>query len=232
VVDADARAKRTVPATATATATANDDMRVREQLKQCGDDGGTRSRRHTRSEDALGVLGEMYVYLMRDATGRSLKALAIEIGVSESHERRACCTYTNAERQRWVAADEMLSDEEYDRLCPCAWETGRYSGKRIQMWDNTDAARFRGTPTDAYVNNVTFSDYYGGNVLKGGVGTTPWGYVTGTELRTGGEDDSSYFHCCDIIARQQAAAGEYSGPPPQWAVMEDKSSRRRRRRRS
>mmetsp|Transcript_10850 Transcript_10850/g.26215 ORF Transcript_10850/g.26215 Transcript_10850/m.26215 type:complete len:273 (-) Transcript_10850:190-1008(-) len=167
----------------------------------------------------------VYMYLMRgDTTDMTLETLALEFGVSHQHARSVCNTPTIAERQRWQAIGDMLTDDESDALCPREWKA-RYAGQRVQMWDNTDAVRLRGTPTDAYVNHITYSEHHGGNVFKGGVGTTPWGFVTGSELRTGAEDDTSYFHCCHLVARMKAASAAGDDAYLKWVVMVDKGYR-------
>jgi hypothetical protein len=86
---------------------------------------------------------------------------------------------------RFVSFDEDISHRKQK------WDDFYY-GKRLVMWDNTNINMcFK--PTVFETQRITYSQYYGGNVAKGGVFIQPCGWIGTHELWTGGISDSEYM---------------------------------------
>jgi DDE superfamily endonuclease len=78
--------------------------------------------------------------------------------------------------------DEALRKEKWN---------DEYKGRRLVMWDNTDIKIYQ--PSDANNQRQTYSQYYGGNVAKGGVFVQPCGWSGTHELFPGSIGDSEYM---------------------------------------
>ena len=87
-------------------------------------------------------------------------------------------------------------------LCAIRWKE-RYKNQRIIMWDNTNV-NFTGKPTDADLQRMTYSLYYGGNVAKGGVFLQLSGWLGGWDLWLGAVSDTDYFEQAGILEAQEA----------------------------
>jgi hypothetical protein len=100
---------------------------------------------------------------------------------------------------------------EYQELQPEYWKA-RYGGMRCFLWDTTDV-RLLGAPSHPDLQKAAYSNYYGGCVLKGGVGICPFGWVIPAPLFTGDIADTDYMTEAGIFRRQMELAEAYGGPP-------------------
>ena len=73
------------------------------------------------------------------------------------------------------------------------------ASERIIMWDNTNVD-FMGKPTDADLQRLTYSLYYGRNVAKGGIFLELCGWLGGWELWLGAVSDSDYQESSPVPA--------------------------------
>ena len=96
----------------------------------------------------------------------------------------------------------FLKHHEDMALCAIRWKE-RYKNQRIIMWDNTNV-NFTGKPTDADLQRMTYSLYYGGNVAKGGVFLQLSGWLGGWDLWLGAVSDTDYFEQAGILEAQEA----------------------------
>jgi hypothetical protein len=119
--------------------------------------------------------------------------------------------WANFVHLRRLAFGEYPSWEEYQQLEPEYWKA-RYGGMRCFLWDTTDV-RLLGAPSHPDLQKATYSDYYGGCVLKGGVGMCPFGWVIPAPLFTGGIADTDYMTESGIIRKQMELAEADGGPP-------------------
>ena len=87
----------------------------------------------------------------------------------------------------------------------------RFGDKRIIMWDDTNADI--PSPSDAHLNRLTFSHYYGGNVGKGAVFLQTCGFSGTWELFTGGVSDSDYQVKSEILEFQEEFVKECNNKP-------------------
>jgi hypothetical protein len=87
------------------------------------------------------------------------------------------------------------------------WET-EFGLHRLVMWDNTNIP-LRFMPTDAEAQRNTYSQYYSGNVGKGGVFIQPCGWMGTHELWMGAVSDSEYMLRSGIFQRQHQYLGKY-----------------------
>ena len=78
----------------------------------------------------------------------------------------------------------------------------RYENKRVMMWDNTDVP-FEGKPSMSRLQRLTYSQYYGGNVAKGGVFLQLSGWLGGYELWLGAISDTEYFEKSGLLQEQE-----------------------------
>jgi hypothetical protein len=76
-----------------------------------------------------------------------------------------------------------------------------FSTKRLIMWDNTNVPLCF-MPTDAEAQRNTYSQYYGGNVGKGGVFIQPCGWMGTHELWMGALSDTEYMLRSGIFEQQ------------------------------
>jgi hypothetical protein len=100
---------------------------------------------------------------------------------------------------RAIAAWPRYAYHEEDVQLRSAKRKERYKGKRIIMWDNTNVD-FMGKPTDADLQRLTYSLYYGGNVAKGGIFLELCGWLGGWELWLGAVSDSDYQESSPVPA--------------------------------
>lgn len=82
---------------------------------------------------------------------------------------------------------------------PKKWS--RYDGKRPIEWDMTSVAAV--AFSDASLQRATFSDYYGMNCFKGGVGIQLCGWVVNDDLWGGGVSDTDYNKRAGYLQAQQ-----------------------------
>jgi len=76
-----------------------------------------------------------------------------------------------------AAWPRYIYHDEDVKLRSSKWRE-RYKNKRIIMWDNTNVD-FLGKPTDADLQRLTYSLYYGCNVAKGGIFLQLCGWLGG-----------------------------------------------------
>jgi hypothetical protein len=91
--------------------------------------------------------------------------------------------------------------EEDNQLRSPKWKE-RYANKRVIMWDNTNV-NFQNKPSDAELQRLTFSQYYGGNVAEGGMFLQLCGWLGGWELWLGAVSDTEYFERSGVLEIQQ-----------------------------
>ena len=82
---------------------------------------------------------------------------------------------------------------------PKKWS--RYDDKRPIEWDMTSVAAV--AFSDASLQRATFSDYYGMNCFKGGVGIQLCGWVVNDDLWGGGVSDTDYNKRAGYLQAQQ-----------------------------
>ena len=84
----------------------------------------------------------------------------------------------------------------------------RYSNKQVVFWDMSNVSVSK--PTDADWQRLTFSQYYGGNEGKGGVGVQPCGWIVTYPLWTGAISDTDYLNSAGILEMQQEYAAKFA----------------------
>ena len=87
----------------------------------------------------------------------------------------------------------------------------RYQGKRVVFWDNTGIQLHK--PSDAFLQRITFSAYYAGNVGKGGIFIQLCGWLGTHELYPGAISDSDYMDKGGVLQLQEEFQKEFGGPP-------------------
>jgi hypothetical protein len=91
-------------------------------------------------------------------------------------------------------------DEDVELRKP-KW-TDYYYQKRLIMWDNTNINMcFK--PTSFDIQRSTYSQYYAGNVAKGGVFVQPCGWLGAHELWAGSIMDSEYMIRSKVLTIQE-----------------------------
>ena len=76
-------------------------------------------------------------------------------------------------------------------------------------WDNTALPIKQ--PSDAELQRNTYSAYYAGNVVKGGVFLQPCGWLGTEELWVGAVSDSEYFKRAGILDKQELFLNKNDG---------------------
>ena len=89
-----------------------------------------------------------------------------------------------------------------DTLLRSAWWRERYKNTRAIMWDNTNVD-MHGKPSDANLQRLTYSQYYAGNVAKGGVFVQLCGWLGAWELWLGGVSDTDYLERSGVLSFQK-----------------------------
>jgi hypothetical protein len=107
---------------------------------------------------------------------------------------------------------EYTSFDEYMKLCSVEWVLKYGNDSRLHMWDTTDAVCLAGTPQDAILQAVTFSDYYSGHVLKGGVGCTPFSWGFSSPLFAARVTDTDYMEAAHIFSSQKELVDKDKDP--------------------
>ena len=102
--------------------------------------------------------------------------LALEIAALQSHPRFVS-----------YKEDEFFKDKE-------KW--GKYFKKRPVMWDMTNMRSFHFTGSQW--QRIMWSNYYGADCCKGGVGLQQCGWIVTEDLWVGGVSDSDYNKNLDI----------------------------------
>lgn len=92
------------------------------------------------------------------------------------------------------------------------------------LWDTTNV-NLLGKPTHPDLQAATYSEYYSGNVLKGGVGMLPCGWLIAGKLFTGGITDTRYMVAAGILKEQQEVTENDDGPS--FLNITDKGMHRR-----
>jgi DDE superfamily endonuclease len=119
---------------------------------------------------------------------------------------------------RFVTFDE---DIEYRKQ---KW-SDYYYGKRIIMWDNTNV-NITFKPSLFDIQRCTYSQYYAGNVAKGGVFLQPCGWFGTHELWVGSISDSEYMQRSNVLQIQQTYIETHDPTPNEpFTVILDKGYR-------
>ena len=100
-------------------------------------------------------------------------------------------------RQSWPT---FCSYEEDRRIRDPKWND-RYDGKRVVFWDDTNVS-FQFMPSDANMQRLTYSAYYGHNCAKGGVFVQLSGWGGAHELWAGATSDTQYLNTSGILQIQ------------------------------
>ena len=111
------------------------------------------------------------------------------------------CRIALEARSSWP---RYASFEEDKKMRKEKWN-GKYEGKRIVMWDDTNIP-FSFKPGSALNQWTTYSSYYGMNCAKGGVSLQLCGWIGVEELWCGATSDSHYQENTSISAQQQVFA--------------------------
>ena len=111
-----------------------------------------------------------------------------------------------------------LSYKEAQALSPVEYKT-KYPGAYLIMWDTTDRP-LDGEPSDRWLRYVTYSDYYGGCVMKGGVGLQQGVWLVPGELWTGGVSDTDFLVVAGILDEQAVVAARQSDAPPMTNICD------------
>jgi hypothetical protein len=77
-----------------------------------------------------------------------------------------------------------------------------YKDVHAIMWDNTNI-NFMGKPTCTDLQRLTYSLYYGGNVVKGGIFLQLCSWLGGWDLWLGAMSDTEYFERSGILESQK-----------------------------
>ena len=88
--------------------------------------------------------------------------------------------------------DRMLRDDKWNE---------RYDGKRVVFWDDTNVP-FNFMPSDANMQRLTYSAYYGQNCAKGGVFVQLCGWGGANNLWAGATSDTHYLNKSGILENQ------------------------------
>jgi hypothetical protein len=163
------------------------------------------------SNAKLDYRDEAFLYFMRK-NGATREQLSQDFGVSEKAVTLITIKWAIFEYRRLMAFGSFISYAEYCELCPTEWKLMYPKMERCELWDTTKLY-LKGKPSDQVTQKSTNSEYYGGNVLKGGVGTTPSGWRTPGMLFGGALDDTRYLVVSDIYQAQASQALRDKGPP-------------------
>ncbi len=98
------------------------------------------------------------------------------------------CKYTIESRTR-ESWPRYTSYEENMKFKKDKWNV-KFKDERIVMWDVTDIHTYGFNDADS--QQLTYSKYYNGNVLKGGSSAHPCGWILLGDLWPGGISDSKY----------------------------------------
>lgn len=107
-------------------------------------------------------------------------------------------------RARWpmfvtVVEDVKLRRDKYSL---------RYKDKQVVFWDMTDVLMPKST--DADLQRLTYNQYYGHNVGKGGVGVQPCGWMVAYPLWTGAVSDTDYLNNAGILEMQEEYCAKFA----------------------
>ena len=167
---------------------------------------------------------EVYFYLMHENYAHSLERLAKEWGLSKSTGLRIVSTWAVVHHRRWQSVGWYPSYEEHLRMQP-TWWVEKYGAGRYALWDTTDVP-LEGKPSAMLLQQLTYSEYYGGNVLKAGVGMTEFDWLIPGPLTTS-VTDTHYMTLAGILKRQQDVGELDAGAPP-YANITDKGMKAER----
>jgi hypothetical protein len=105
--------------------------------------------------------------------------------------------YARHEEDRFLVSDpKMLED---------------FAGTRPIYWDMTNFPIPK--PSDADMQRLTYSKYYGMNCFKGGIGLQQCGWISVQDLWTGAVSDTMYQEKSGIFEQQDAFSKDDSPPP-------------------
>ena len=110
-------------------------------------------------------------------------------------------------RQSWP---KYATLEENDALKSDKWKD-KYKGKRVIFHDNTGIKISQ--PQDGYLQRLTYSSYYGGNVGKAGVHIQQCGWIGAYDIFPGAISDTDYLDQSLILDEQQVYQEKNGGVP-------------------
>jgi hypothetical protein len=150
----------------------------------------------------------MYFQFKLGKTAPRLEDIAAAFNCSESIAKAVL----RAKRNKVLVAREawptFLSLEEDKALRSDKWEEN-YGDKRIIMHDNTSVPATGSSNAD--VNRLMYSQYYGGPVAKAGVWIQLPGWLGTIPLWTGAVSDSQYLEECETLDEQEEFAKQDAG---------------------
>lgn len=167
-------------------------------------------RRRQSTRKSLEPIDEAFIYFSRCNSIPSAR-LAHEFGVSTSQISLISIKWARFENMRIRAFGEMLTWDLYQDLNPPNWQL-LFPDTRVHLWDTTDI-RLLGKPSNPQLQQLFWNQYYKGNVVKAGVGMTPFGWLMAGPCFTGGQGDTTYLEDSGIYLAQQELADRDGGPP-------------------
>lgn len=136
--------------------------------------------------------------------GRKYYGLSKRYFTSVIDSKYAC------ERRARASWPRYASYEEDMKFRKDKWNV-KFRDERIVMWDMTDIRAYGFSDADS--QRLTYSKYYNGNVLKGGVVAQPCGWILTGDLWPGGISDSEYnrregyLNCQEEVANNDLVDG-------------------------
>jgi hypothetical protein len=140
-----------------------------------------------------------YQMIWRKATSRWVD-IETDFAVNEKVCRRVFQSKLKQNVRAVHIWPRFLSHDEDVALRGQKWNI-RYTNRRVQFWDNTNI-NFTCKPSHADAQRQTYSAYYGGNVVKGGVFLQLSGWLGGWELWVGAVSDTEYFEKSGLLTKQ------------------------------
>ena len=122
-------------------------------------------------------------------------------GVKEEKCRHIHRTKLALARRAVASWPRFCTHDEDVRLRKLKWKA-KYALMRMMYHDMTGIGAYRFGASD--IQNLTYSEYYGGNVLKGGVFTQCGGWLGTHELWGGNVSDSDYNRNAGYLEEQAA----------------------------
>ena len=153
-----------------------------------------------------------YLYFMMETGEQSRKSLSERFCVTLSLLTTICVTWAKVCRVRYKAFGMYLTWEEYQLKVTPEWHS-KYNGRWCHLWDTTNI-NFAAKPTDAWMQDITFSLYYKKCCGKGGVACIPGGWNMAAPLHSGSISDTKYMEDSGILLEQQKLADSEDGNAP------------------
>jgi hypothetical protein len=168
-----------------------------------------RKRKKARPLD-LSIIEESVIYFARTC-GHQASQLKILFHIGLKRIRLIVLKWAKFENLRVHGFGKFLNWEDHEALLHPSWKS-LFPAVRVHLWDTTDLP-LAGKPSDHKMQSLFFNTYYNDDVVKAGVGMTPFGWLFSGPLFTGGQSDSTYLHKSGIYEAQKALADQDAGPP-------------------